>query len=405
MSRNLNALICLISFSVCLSAPSFLLHQAEAEQSETQPSAQSAHSAPLLQGQASALGVLTQPLQVKMGFRCSTDQYEELVITEIIPQTAASLCSLQPNDKILDAQLVDDALDLTIERDNKTFKARLRALQKNKPQLTQQKAIIDNTPRKPYTLNAEQSVMRDNQLVPEQPTIATRLPRAAIISSKQFELEANQTAKILADYNLELLVDRSMSMGKPDCPGNLSRWHWCGMQAAQLAKSLRPYTANGLTVVTFATEYDVFEHASPENIERLFKQVLLQSGTRLFEPLCERLDNFFVHRKPNSKPLMIVIITDGVPSPRFEPALVRAQLVSAGQKMTSARDVTVIFSQIGSQDQFGQRYLADLEQNLGSYGARYRFVHVVNFDTLQDRGLGPALVASIRDYSQAPKTK
>jgi hypothetical protein len=102
---------------------------------------------------------------------------------------------------------------------------------------------------------------------------------------------------------------------------------------------------------------------------------------------------------------MIVIITDGVPSPRFEPALVRAQLVAASQKMTSARDVTVIFCQIGSQDQFGQRYLADLEQNLGSYGARYRFVHVVNFDTLQDRGLGPALVASIRDYSQAPKTK
>ena len=78
-----------------------------------------------------------------------------------------------------------------------------------------------------------------------------------------------------------------MSMRKPDCPGGLSRWQWCGQQAARLTQSLAPYVPNGLTIIPFATEYDVFEHATAQNIDYLFRRIGLQLGTRLYEPLAE----------------------------------------------------------------------------------------------------------------------
>jgi len=364
-----------------------------------------------LQGQAAAFGVLSEELQSKMGFHCATNQNEDVVISDVTSGTAAAASNLKNGDHIVDAQVDGTALDITIERDGKFFKTRLRAIRREAI-LVAQKPMLDNTPRKPFTLGAEQTVMRDNQLVPESALMAKQTPKLAKIDAKQFSLQADKNAKLIADYNLELIVDRSNSMHKTDCPGGLSRWEWCGQQAGQLAKSLAPFTPKGLTIIPFAGEYDVFEHATPQNIDKMFNSINLQSQTRLFEPLTERLDNYFAHRKPNSKPLLIVIITDGIPAPRFEPALVKKTLIEASQKMKSENEVVVIFCQIGCQDRFGQRYLTDLDQNLMNDGARYHFVHAIPFDDLQDMGLGPALVSKIKQYSPltlveapAPTTK
>ena len=361
-----------------------------------------------LQGQAAAFGVLSEDLQSKMGFRCATNQSEDVVISDITPGTAAAASSLKNGDHIVDAQLDGTALDITIERDGKLFKARLRAIRREAV-LVALKPMIDNTVRKPFTLGAAQNVMKDNQLVPEIASLAKQAPKTAQIDAKQFLLQADKNAKLISSYNLELLVDRSNSMHKPDCPGGLSRWEWCGQQAGQVAKSLAPFTPNGLTIVPFAGDYNVFEHATPQHIDRMFTNINLQSGTRLFEPLTERLDTYFAYRKPNSKPLLIVIVTDGIPSPRFEPALVKQTLIEASQKMKYENEVVVIFCQIGGEDRFGQRYLTDLDQNLMNYGAKYHFVHSVSFDVLQETGLGPAIVSQIKQYApalaEAPRTE
>jgi hypothetical protein len=353
-----------------------------------------------LQGQAAAFGVLSENLQAKMGFRCATNQNEDVVISDVSPGTAAAASNLKSGDHIVDAQVDGTALDITIERDGKFFKARLRAIRRE-ALLVAQKPMMDNTVRKPFTLGAAQNVMRDNQLVPEIASIAKQAPKTAKIDGKQFSLQADKNARLIANYNLELIVDRSKSMQKPDCPGGLSRWDWCGQQSGQLAKSLAPFTPNGLTIIPFAGEYDVFEHASPQNIDKMFNNINLQSGTRLFEPLTERLDSYFAHRKPNSKPLLIVIVTDGIPSPRFEPALVKQTLIEASQKMKYENEVVVIFCQIGCQDRFGERYLTDLDQNLMNYGSKYHFVHAVRFDELQENGLGPSIVSQIKQYAPA----
>jgi hypothetical protein len=351
-----------------------------------------------LQGKAAAFGVLSEEIQDKMGFRCATDGYEDVVVSDVIPGTAAFDCAIHKGDLIIDAQLDGTALDITIQRDGKIFKARLRELVKGNPVFVTQKAKMDATPIKPFTLNAEQRVINDNQLVPESAK-TDKTPKLSNLRADRFALQADQNFKRLADYNMELIVDRSMSMGKSDCPDGLSRWRWCGGQAARLAQSLSPYVPSGLTIIPFATEYDVFEHATAQSIDYLFNKMNLQQGTRLFEPLAERLDDYLAHHKPNTKPLLIVVITDGVPVPKFEPELVKKELVEASQRMTSPGEVTIIFCQIGSQDLYGQRYLSELDQNLTNYGARYRFVHTISFDDLQQLGLGPALVASMKVYA------
>jgi hypothetical protein len=363
-----------------------------------------------LQGRAAAFGVLSDQIQNKLGFKCTTNQYEDVLISDVRPGTAAADTTLETGDRILDAQVDGDALQITIERNGQVFKARLRERLKGAPALVVQKPKMDATQVKPFNLNAEMNVTQDNVLVPEKPALANKVPQSTGLRINRFNLEADKNFKMLADYNLELIVDRSMSMRKPDCPGGLSRWEWVGQQSASLAQSLAPYVPNGLTIIPFATEYDVFEHASAQNINTLFNGIGLQFGTRLFEPLAERLDNYFAHWKPTSKPLLIVVITDGVPFPRFEPALVKNELIEASQKMKSPEQVTVIFCQIGDQDRFGKRYLTDLDQNLTNDGARYHFIHTISFDDLQATGLGPALVATMKEYApikaaEIPKVK
>jgi hypothetical protein len=267
--------------------------------------------------------------------------------------------------------------------------------------LSIENAKLDDTPVRPFTLNAEKNVTGDDRLQMEQNAKLDSEMKTAKANCDRFALEASKNLKLLANYNLEILVDRSMSMRKLDCPGGLSRWEWCGSQAADLAKSVGSFMPKGFTIVPFAGEYDVFEHASANNIEYLFNNIGLQHGTRLYEPLAERLDTFFAHYKPNAKPLLLVVITDGIPFPKFEPQLVKDELIKTSNKMTSQGEVTVVFCQIGGCDQKGQDYLTDLDENLTSYGAKYHFIHTVPFDVLQSKGLGATLVSCVQQYGQA----
>jgi len=275
-------------------------------------------------------------------------------------------------------------------------------------QLNAAQAHLDTTPTpkvKPFTLNAIQVGAPDDPLKADTNFLLDprgNPPLKAGVNTDHFALQASAAMRLLSKYNVELLVDRSQSMGQHDCPDGLSRWQWCGEQAASLAEAINPLVPQGLTIVPFATEYDVFENASARNIQYLFNNMQLQSGTRLFEPMAEQFDTYFANKSPNKKPLLVVVITDGVPVPKVEPVLVRNELVAASNRLKNPHDVTVVFCQIGCQDAKGQAYLEDLDQNLGQYGARYDIVHTIPFDSLQQYGLGPSLAAALQKFAPPP---
>jgi hypothetical protein len=209
--------------------------------------------------------------------------------------------------------------------------------------------------------------------------------------------------RVLADYDLELIVDSSLSMRQRDCPDGLSRWEWCGTQTNELAKLLAPFVPKGLTLTSFASQYQVYPNSSPANIAQLFENPGFMWGTRLSLPLSDRLNSFFARRGPGSKPMLIAVITDGVPAPKIEPMLVIEALVEASKQMKDPREITVVFFQIGGSDFKGQRFLAELDHNLANYGARYDFVRTVSFEHLQKVGLAQALVQKIQDFTAAGK--
>lgn len=288
---------------------------------------------------------------------------------------------------------------------------------------------ISGSGRQPYMLQANKI-----QIVPEPeqrlrttvtvPSLAPGIPRLdntqnAAVNANSFQLDARKNVlnvmqqpsailqgrtktnmRLLSDYDVELIVDSSLSMRRSDCPNGLSRWNWCGVQAEDLGRQLNPYVPRGLTITAFARTYEVYRNATPGNIADLFNNPNFRGGTRLAEPLANRLSEFFARRKPGSKPLLIAVITDGVPHPQEEPAMVANALVDASKRMKDAREVTVVFFQIGGKAKFGRAFLDYLDNDLVKNGARFDFVRTVSFERLVQVGLAQALVESIEQFAK-----
>ena len=209
---------------------------------------------------------------------------------------------------------------------------------------------------------------------------------------------SEQQERQLARFRLEIVIDRSLSMGERDCPGNQTRWHWCGMQAEDLAKLIAPYSKDGVTITSFAWRYDVVENATPDTIQRLFSHDSLGPGTRLAGPLKNRLENFFAHQGEDKRPMLLAVITDGVPVPPPQPLMVRHVLMQAAKRIDTPGQVIVVFFQIGKIDLFGKLFLHQLEKDIRRRDKEHPLVQYVSFKELERIGLAKALVQVIGKY-------
>lgn len=299
------------------------------------------------------------------------------------------------------------------------------------PPLEERDSAVDNGQRQPFSLNASkteentriqkpafnlnaskfiQGVQQDQI---QNPPLSGLAPKFDVSAFQQAPLSGAvqqkalsgsvQRLQLLANYNIELIVDESMSMRRMDCPGGLSRWNWCGMQAGQLAQQLAPFVRNGFTLTTFAGDFQVYEKSSPQHVTELFNTPMFTLGTRMSRPLANRLDNFFARRSTDGKPLLIGVITDGVPAPKREPFLVADLLIETTKRMQNPKDVTVVFFQVGSRDFKGKSFLNYLDNGLMADGARFDIVRNVPMERLQQVGLAQSLVESIQDYAAKNK--
>jgi hypothetical protein len=246
----------------------------------------------------------------------------------------------------------------------------------------------------PYDLNTQRTQTPDAHMPP--PALDVTDPHT---TPPVLEVTDPNRIRLLANYQVELIVDRSLSMRHKDCPGGLSRWAWCGMQAEELARALYPYAPNGLTITAFAWQYEVYQQVSASLLTNIFQHPNFAFGTRLAEPLTNRLNNFFNRRFQDTRPLLVGVITDGVPVPVPEPMMVRNELISASKALRGPSEVTVVFFQIGGKDAFGHRFLHDLDVNLVRHGARYPYVHTVPFERLTQIGLARALVETVQNFA------
>lgn len=247
------------------------------------------------------------------------------------------------------------------------------------------------------------SFAQNEQRVKTTVKIPMRGPEMTVQDNGQNNEKSQVKIRLLSNYDIELIVDSSLSMRKTDCPNGLSRWSWCGVQAAELGQRLSSYVPKGLTITAFARDFNVFRNATPSNIADLFNNPNFRGGTRLAEPLENRLNEFFNRKSASSKPLLIAVITDGVPHPAEEPDMVINTLINASKRMKNAREVTVVFFQIGARDRFGREFLNFLDYSLVKNGARFDFVKTVKFEHLTQVGLSEALVESIEEFARSQK--
>lgn len=329
----------------------------------------------LLHGDVSAIGVLTEEVQASYGFSAVKVGTGGARVTDVRLNSHAQRSGLKEGDAILDTTVDSSGYKLTVKRDNKVV-------------------VL------PLGVGQNQQNGRYTAMDPATGTAPTTAPafRAKI---DQFAAGAeSRQMSALSNYNFEIIIDRSRSMQHRDCPGGLSRWQWCGMQAAEITRALAPFSKTGHTITRFASEFDVHEHVNADVAADLLSRIDFQLGTMLAEPLAARLDNYFRYRKPGDKPLLIAVITDGCPAPRPEPRMVVDTLVRASHLMQSPNEVTIVFLQVGGDDPRGQMYLTNLSTRLVSYGAKYQFVQTKTFDHLLQVGLARALVESVTQRPQ-----
>lgn len=449
------------------------------------------HQPSLVEGNPADL--LTKEVQSALGLKCEPaglNTSHEMLVVELLPNSEAVRAGIQQGDKILDARIVEDRIEMSIMRAGQTHLVKLpqgaaEAALAHAPAVKAGMHGSNNSARKinsnaittantatssssgPFAGNASQTASSGSSasgsagaslrlarpissvpdttfgatstgpiplrvekiesgatpqatgLPPVAPSFAkldggTRSNQAFPLSVQKAGLagsaqqkpvmlvgQASQTGvRILQNYNVELVIDASMSMRRPDCPGYTSRWNWCGMQAHELANEVSPFLPRGVTITTFASQYDVYENANPQRVSTIFSRQQLQLGTRMAAPLQERLNSYFARRTPGSKPLLICIITDGAPAPPSEADLVTNVLINATKRMHNPTEITVIFFQIGGRARKGREFLAGMDHGLVSAGAKYDIVKTVSFEHLVNRGLARSISDTVRTHTQ-----
>jgi hypothetical protein len=199
---------------------------------------------------------------------------------------------------------------------------------------------------------------------------------------------------VLENHDLGLLIDCSGSMSTQDCPGGLSRWDWCCREATGLAQAAAQ-ASSSIDASLFNGQYQTFRHISPMQIPEIFAENRPSGGTEPAFALQEQLENFF--NSPRSKPLTIVIVTDGRPG---NPANIAQVLREESKKIRYQGELTITILLIGERlDDQTMREMIGLAP--GSSVKNGGFVDVIPFDWTASRGIKEALFEDLKEVRMA----
>ncbi len=206
--------------------------------------------------------------------------------------------------------------------------------------------------------------------------------------------------RALGRYDISVLIDRSGSMSTQDCPSPyspdmaISRWDWCREQTAYLARETSSLSRT-ITVVPFANKAQRFEHATAADIHGIFSMTSPRGSTNLAGALKIELETYIQAKEAGirMRPLMIAVISDGVPSSK---AAVKRVIADATRRLSNPDEIRITFLQVGTDDS-GTRFLQELDRDLLDEGAVADIVKTRDFNQLLYTGLPAALASSLSD--------
>lgn len=208
------------------------------------------------------------------------------------------------------------------------------------------------------------------------------------------------TTEDLKKYDFKLAVDRSGSMGDPvhaDKPTGQTRWQAAEEATIALARECVKYDDDGITVALFNNSFTEFENIDdgPTKAAAIFKQNGPNGGTATDKIVQHYLDVYFAAKaKGEAKPVILAVITDGVPN--VEADLIKV-IVDGTKKLDNEDEFSITFLQVGD-NMDAHAFLKRLDDDLVTkYGAKFDIVDTKTFDEMEGMNLSDVLIQAVTD--------
>jgi hypothetical protein len=217
---------------------------------------------------------------------------------------------------------------------------------------------------------------------------------------------------ILSSRDVIILIDKSGSMEEKDCPPPrqalgflsrwtgiaepISRWDWCESELLNLTNSAGSALRQGLRVVMFASDQQVFDRVSLGTVPQIFRRNSPGGSTNAGPALKSQLDWYFGNKTMRAnrvRPIAIAVITDGLPN---NTRALKKAIVEATRSMERPDEIAITFLQIGG-DRKGIELVHELDDNMLAEGAQFDIVDSKDFGELLRIGLGRALTDAIME--------
>lgn len=196
----------------------------------------------------------------------------------------------------------------------------------------------------------------------------------------------------LKKYDFILCLDKSGSMSMTDMPGGKTRWTGAKEATVALGNKCAEFDTDGITVIPFANTWKKYDNitGAGEKLEQIFKENEPNGGTNTAGVLKAVFDEYFASKK---KPIIVLVVTDGVPNDEDELANV---IVAATKKMDKDEEIGVSFIQIG-KDAAATTYLKKLDDGLVAKGAKFDIVDTKTADEMEGMLITDVIVAALTD--------
>lgn len=193
-----------------------------------------------------------------------------------------------------------------------------------------------------------------------------------------------KSGRNLYEFDFELLLDMSGSMGTTDChevtdtgKKRVSRWNYARGFTLALGAKLVKYDTNGIVVVPFNHGWEVKENvATAAQVQVIFDQITPDGGTDTAGVLNNRLEDYFAQQShPKAKKRVIIVVTDGA----FDKTAVAAVIGKAQRRVKTGDELSMQFIQVG-YDNSAAACLEYLDDNLGEPD----LVDTTTFDEIEE---------------------
>lgn len=308
-----------------------------------------------LYGEVNDLDILCSAAGVKL-----TRNNTPAQVGKISLGSAAAYSGVRTGDKVLNAEISDNMLVLTVERNGTKYQAKIATDVKGLRAEFEHRKVKYSFGDSPF----------DEQL------------------------------KTLANCDITIMVDRCATMADnhAGCPGDLTKWSWCKQQVDNLFLATNRLLEEGFRLVLFNDTFQTRNNVTLWDLKEFFARTKPEGARKdISTPLASLLDEYFKRRTPKSKPCLIVVLTEGTHNVG-QP--LQDVLIEASKRMTRQGEVMLTFMQVGDS-LHGEELFNDLDRNLQAKGARYDLATYIPFSELRNKGLLWEMIAAVKDTTKA----